>query len=126
MPAKSDPRDETESAGISFYYRRSLSAGELLPAIGIGVAAGLVAFYLARVVMQRTPLVPARDKPVGSTLEGPSQPRRLMQSRFAGITSRALVLATVLAVARSSAPARAGADRRHLVRPRAARARSDR
>ena len=58
MPAKTDPRNETDSAGSPFYSRRSLSAGELLPAIGIGVAAGLVAFYLAQVVMQRTPLAP--------------------------------------------------------------------
>jgi hypothetical protein len=63
MPAKSDPRTETESAGTPFYYRRSLSAGELLPAIGIGVAAGLVAFYLAQIVMQRTPLVRERGEP---------------------------------------------------------------
>ena len=104
MSAKSDPRDETVSAGSPFYYRRSLSAGELLPAIGIGVAAGLVAFYLARVMMQRTPLVPERRPARPSTLEGPSQPRRLMRSRFAGITSRTFVLATVFAVAAAAAP----------------------
>jgi hypothetical protein len=65
MPAKTDPRDERDSAGSPFYYRRSLSVGELLPAIGVGVAAGLVAFYLAKVVMQQTPLATERAEPAG-------------------------------------------------------------
>ena len=56
MPAKSDPRDEF--GGAEYFYRRSLSARELLPAIGIGVAAAVVAFYVARIVIQRTPLAP--------------------------------------------------------------------
>jgi hypothetical protein len=54
MSAKSDPRDE--SAGAEYSYRRTLSAGELLPAIGVGVAAGVLAFYVTRVFLQRTPL----------------------------------------------------------------------
>lgn len=54
MSAKSDPRDE--SAGAEYSYRRTLSTGELLPAIGVGVAAGVVAFYVARIFLQRTPL----------------------------------------------------------------------
>jgi hypothetical protein len=74
MSAKSDPRDETVSAGSPFYYRRSLSAGELLPALGIGVAAGLVAFYLARVMTQRTPLVREHDQPA-------PRPSRVPRSR---------------------------------------------
>jgi hypothetical protein len=54
MPAKSDPR-ETSAAG-HYYYRRSLGGRELLPAIGAGIAIGLAAFYLTRLVMERTPL----------------------------------------------------------------------
>jgi uncharacterized membrane protein len=54
MSAKSDPRDEP--TGAEYSYRRTLSAGELLPAIGVGVAAGVVAFYVARLFLQRTPL----------------------------------------------------------------------
>ena len=54
MSAKSDPRDE--SAGAEYSYRRTLSAGELLPAIGAGVAAGVLAFYVTRIFLQRTPL----------------------------------------------------------------------
>ena len=64
MSAKSDPRDE--SAGAEYSYRRTLSAVELLPAIGVGVAAGALAFYVARMVLQRTPLsargAPARRR----------------------------------------------------------------
>jgi len=56
MSAKSDPRAET--AGAEYFYRRSLTMSELLPAIGVGVAAGVVAFYISRLVLQRTPLVP--------------------------------------------------------------------
>jgi hypothetical protein len=53
MPAKSDPRDV---AVDNFDYRRSLSARELVPAIGVGVAAGALAFYVARILLQRTPV----------------------------------------------------------------------
>jgi hypothetical protein len=54
MSAKSDPRDE--SAGAEYSYRRRLRAVELLPAIGVGVAVGVTAFYMTRVFLQRTPL----------------------------------------------------------------------
>jgi hypothetical protein len=55
MSAKSDPR--IAPAGSEYFYRRSLSVSELLPAIGAGVATGLLAFYVARVLIERTPLV---------------------------------------------------------------------
>jgi hypothetical protein len=41
-----------------YYYRRQLSAAQLMPAIGVGIAAGLVGFYLVQLLIQRTPLVP--------------------------------------------------------------------
>lgn len=41
-----------------YVYRRPLSGTELLPAIGVGVAAGLAAFYVARLFLERTPLLP--------------------------------------------------------------------
>jgi hypothetical protein len=53
MPAKSDPRDVAVDA---YYYRRSLSARDLVPAIGAGVAAGALGFYLARILLQRAPV----------------------------------------------------------------------
>jgi hypothetical protein len=43
-----------------YYYRRSLEARDLLPAIGVGLGVGLVAFYVARVLLQRTPLMVPR------------------------------------------------------------------
>jgi hypothetical protein len=68
MVAKSAPR--IESKGSKYYYRRSsLNAGDTLRALGIGVAAGLAAFYLARIALQRTPLIASDDAPRG--------PRRL-------------------------------------------------
>jgi len=54
MSATVDPR--SRNAESEYYYRRKLSVRELLPAIGIGVAAGLAAFYVASVMFQRTPL----------------------------------------------------------------------
>ena len=118
MPAKTDPRNETDSAGSPFYYRRSLSAGELLPAIGIGVAAGLVAFYLAQVVMQRTPLV--RERATSRRL---GRRGSLAATAVDAVAFRWNHVPNIrprdgLRRRCCSAPARAGADRRHLVRPR--------
>lgn len=56
MPAKSDPREA--EAVSEYYYRRSLSGRQLVSAIGVGVAAGLVAFYLTQILLERTPLAP--------------------------------------------------------------------
>jgi hypothetical protein len=43
-----------------YYYRRPLTPRELVPALGVGVGVGLVAFYIARVLLERTPLRPER------------------------------------------------------------------
>jgi hypothetical protein len=43
-----------------YYYRRPLTPRELVPALGVGVGVGLVAFYIARILLQRTPLRPER------------------------------------------------------------------
>lgn len=40
-----------------YYYRRPLTLRELTPAFAAAVAAGLAAFYVARLLLQRTPLV---------------------------------------------------------------------
>lgn len=58
MP-KSDkvpPRLTTRLDG--YVYRRALSGRELLPAIGIGIASGLAGYYVARLFLERTPLLP--------------------------------------------------------------------
>ena len=65
MPAKSDPR--VQLAGSEYFYRRALSARAMLPAIGVGVAAGLAVFYIARLYLERTPLVPDRQQRVAAS-----------------------------------------------------------
>jgi len=42
-----------------YYYRRNLEGSALLPAVGIGLAVGVVGFYVARLLLQRTNLGPA-------------------------------------------------------------------
>jgi hypothetical protein len=41
-----------------YVYRRPLNGPELLPALGVGIAAGLAAFYVTRLFLERTPLLP--------------------------------------------------------------------
>jgi H+/Cl- antiporter ClcA len=44
-----------------YYYRRPLRPKELIPAIAVGVVAGLVGFYITTLFQERTPLrVPPR------------------------------------------------------------------
>ena len=52
---RSSPARRDEAA--EYYYRRHLDLHELLPAVGIAVGAGLFAFYITRILMQRTPIV---------------------------------------------------------------------
>jgi hypothetical protein len=48
-----------------YYYRRTLRVRELLPAIGAGVVVGLAGYYVARILLQRTPLIrPAPTVPL--------------------------------------------------------------
>lgn len=46
-----------------YYYRRDLSTRDLLPALGVAIGAGLAAFYLARLMLERTPLDPRPPRP---------------------------------------------------------------
>ena len=45
-----------------YYFRRELQARETLTAAGVAVGAGLAAFYLARMMLQRTPI--AREQAI--------------------------------------------------------------
>jgi hypothetical protein len=57
--SKAPSRSPRPTARLEGYvYRRSLNEREVLPAVGVGIAAGLVAFYVARLFLQRTPLLP--------------------------------------------------------------------
>ncbi|MDB4951158.1 MAG: hypothetical protein JWM27_3807 [Gemmatimonadetes bacterium] len=58
----------------TFDYRRKLTLKETLPALGAAVGAAAGVFYLARIVMQRTPLVPSREIVPGSGIPPQPQP----------------------------------------------------
>ena len=55
MLKREAPRIQSE-----YVYRRRLEPRELLPALGVGVGVGAVAFYVAYLFLQRTPLDPGR------------------------------------------------------------------
>lgn len=45
-----------------YTIRRPLGARALLSAVGVGIAAGVAAFYLARVMLERTPLLTDEER----------------------------------------------------------------
>lgn len=51
-------------AARAYYYRRPLTARGSLPAIAAGLGVGLAAFYVVRLLLQRTPLERPRGVPV--------------------------------------------------------------
>ena len=57
MPANTEPLHEAADPH-NYYYRRVLGPADLVPAIVMGVGAGLMAFYVARLMAERTPLIP--------------------------------------------------------------------
>jgi hypothetical protein len=56
-PMADQSRNRASVPAVAYYYRRSLSRSEVLPAIGAAIGAAAAAFYLARLVLQKTPLV---------------------------------------------------------------------
>ncbi|HJU90537.1 MAG TPA: hypothetical protein VJ672_14200 [Gemmatimonadaceae bacterium] len=46
-----------------YYYRKPLTLTEQLPAIGVAIGAGMAAFYIARLFLQRTPLHTTKKLP---------------------------------------------------------------
>ena len=59
---------EAPQTTAKYTYRRRLEPKQLLPAIGVGVGVGAIAFYVAYLLLQRTPLEP-RSLP-------PAEPRK--------------------------------------------------
>ena len=55
MLKREEPRSRSQ-----YVYRRQLEGRELLPALGVGVGVGALAFYVTYLFLQRTPLDPAR------------------------------------------------------------------
>ena len=48
---------DRERGHSEYYFRRPLGPSELVPAVAIGLGAGLMAFYVAAQLSQRTPLM---------------------------------------------------------------------
>jgi hypothetical protein len=71
-PSTTPPRLTTRLDG--YVYRRSLGGAELIPAIGAGIVTGLAAFYVARLFLQRTPLLP-EERRLGQRHAGERRPR---------------------------------------------------
>lgn len=72
-----------------YQYRRALTLPELLPAFGVAAGIAAAAFYVTRLFLQRTPLVPAPDIPtlgppakrIARELHGASRHRPRSESR---------------------------------------------
>ncbi len=69
MPQPDKRRPRLHDADAEYSYRRPLRLREVLPAIGIGIGAGLFAFYVTRLMLQRTPLRISRDETASSRRE---------------------------------------------------------
>lgn len=61
-----DTRVHGRRGPATYVYRRELELMELLPAVGAALATGLAAFYVARLLLQRTPLGPEEEMVVAS------------------------------------------------------------
>ena len=59
-PKDRPPRQTTRLDG--YIYRRQLEPRELIPAIGAGIVTGLAAFYVAKLFLERTPLLPEEER----------------------------------------------------------------
>jgi len=70
-PEKTPPRLTTRLDG--YVFRRRLSGRELVPAIGAGIVTGLAAFYVARLLLERTPLLP-EERRLGKHHAGERRP----------------------------------------------------
>ena len=57
--AQQETRSSRQTTRLDGYvYRRTLATRELVPAIGVGIVAGLAAYYVTRLFLERTPLLP--------------------------------------------------------------------
>lgn len=62
---KHSDRPSREVARLEGYvFRRPLSGRELIPALGAGIVTGLAGFYVAKLFLERTPLLP-EDRRLG-------------------------------------------------------------
>ena len=59
-PKNRSPRETTRLD--NYVYRRKLETRELIPAIGAGIVTGLAVFYVAKLFLERTPLLPEAQR----------------------------------------------------------------
>ena len=70
-------RERRGLPAADYYYRRTVGGRDLLPAMGAGVVLGLAGFYIARLMLQRVPMVREPGLPFfGARGELPSLPIR--------------------------------------------------
>lgn len=63
MSAQTDPRRAAAVDVVpKYYYRRSLTVRELMPAVAAAAVAGMATFYVVKLFFERTPL---RAEPAG-------------------------------------------------------------
>ena len=71
MDRKDSPTRQTTRLD-GYVYRRRLTTRELAPAIGAGIVTGLAAFYVARLFLERTPLLPEQRRTGKHHAAGPT------------------------------------------------------
>ena len=65
MADRSTPPSAQTARLERYVYRRRLDARELIPALGAGILTGIAAFYVAKLFLERTPLLP-EDRRLGA------------------------------------------------------------
>ena len=79
-----------------YHYRRALTLPELVPAFGVALGVGAAAFYVARLFLQRTPLVPVSDIPtLGPARERPPRSAEALRRDTGSTRSRRKALPQV-------------------------------
>ena len=73
-PKDSRPPDSRGEFAPSYVTRKRLSKNELVTAAGIGVGVALAVFYVAKVWLERTPVLPPAS--AGGALDRSTSPRR--------------------------------------------------
>lgn len=75
MPTTEKQLARPRLVDAEYSYRRPLRMREMLPAIGVAIGAGLLAFYVARLLLQRTPMRVARGS-ARALLDAPERATR--------------------------------------------------
>jgi len=74
MPRLPEPIATNNEMSAEYTYRRKLRATDLLPAVAVGVSLGVAGFYVARVLLQRTAVLPRSSVNRALVRSRPPQP----------------------------------------------------